>query len=136
MSDFCNTCVGDFIIDDFNAFSSSIDLHKNCESGSWEWYNSQSFAPYIYDEAKRKEFFRSVMGFNHIPLQEISFSVMICEGCSRSGSLICPMDDKGYCIDPNCDKHGELNRAKGWYEIGGDIKTLGTYHNKKWDIIV
>jgi hypothetical protein len=75
------------------------------------------------------------MGYEDIPAEpQVSWSVMICEGCSRSGSLICPIDDAGYCIDPNCTSHGELNRDKGWYEIGGDIKTLGTYRNKKWDL--
>lgn len=135
MSDFCSTCSGESIYEEYDAFSRNLDKYQNCESGSWEWYTSQSFAPLVNDEKKRVEFFRGVLGFNDIPAcQQVSWSVMICEGCSRSGSLICPVDNAGYCIDPNCDKHGELNRLKGWYEIGGDIKTLGEYRNKCWDV--
>ena len=133
MSDFCATCTATSIMDDYYAFSNNLDAHKNCVSGSWEWYNSQSFAPLVCDEVKRTAFIRDVFGFNLIPSSSKEpLTVMICEGCSRSGSLICVVDSHEYCVDPNCDKHGEINRAKGWYEIGGDIKTLGTYWNKNW----
>ena len=79
------------------------------------------------------ELLRTEFGFECIPSEPLTCSVMICEGCSRPGSLICPVDGGGFCVDPNCDKHGELNREKGWYEVGGDNKTLGEYRNKRWD---
>ena len=133
MSDFCTTCTMAGIIDEYHYFESNLDAYKNCESGSLQWYDSMSFAPFVNNEAERNKFFRGILGFGQIPSSSKEpLTVMICEGCSRSGSFICVVDSHEFCVDPNCDKHGEINRAKGWYEIGGDIKTLGTYWNSNW----
>jgi hypothetical protein len=132
MSDFCHTCALGSIWDDYCYFEENPDAYKNCESGSYQWYDSQSFAPCVGNPELKRKLFESVYGFDQLPTSSCEFEVMICEGCSRSGSLICVTDSSGFCVDPNCDKHGEINRAKGWYEIGGDIKTLGTYWNKNW----
>lgn len=134
MADFCKTCSWGGVWYDYCGFRDHIDKFQNCESGSWDWHTSQSFALAATNKEEERNLFQMVWGFDEIPAEpQVSWSVMICEGCSRSGSLICPTDDNGWCIDPNCNQHAEINRAKGWYEIGGDIKTLGEYRNKKWD---
>lgn len=134
MSDFCYTCYGEEFLHDFVAYSSSYEKFQNCESASCEWFTSRSFCEYLFDQEKRFTLISQSLGFDKIPSEkEFSPTVMICEGCSRSGSLICVVDNAGYCIDPNCNIHGQINVMKGWYEIGGDIKRLGEYRNKMWD---
>ena len=132
MSEFCATCCAEEWLEHYKHFKKR--RNEVFKPGLYEYEFLKKYSSYMDNPEEEHKLIRSEFGLDCIPIKtSTSWRVMICEGCSRSGSLICPVDDNGFCIDPNCDKHGELNRHKGWYEIGGDNKTLGEYRNKEWD---
>lgn len=127
MSDFCKTCEAEFILDEYYSYKDNPITIED-EYRPIEFYNKL-----INNQDEEKKWVRSLLNMNKVPSIQSSHNVMICESCSRKGSLICIIDNDGYCISPICDKHAEINIEKGWYEIGGDEKILGELRNKHWD---
>ncbi|WP_230685864.1 hypothetical protein, partial [Streptococcus pneumoniae] len=77
MADFCNTCYADFEYDNL----------------AREWFVEN---PKTVDSERL--FLRKIYGFDEIPkTAQSQWRTMICEGCSRKGTLICIVDDGGYC---------------------------------------
>jgi len=127
MSEFCNTCAAMFIIDEYYAYKDNPAIIPD------EYRPIELYYKLRANEQEERKWIRELLKMDNIPVVQSRHNVMICEGCSRKGSLICIIDNDGYCVSPNCDTHSAINIAKGWYEIGGDEKTLGELRNKKWD---
>jgi hypothetical protein len=137
MADFCSSCTGDGIWWEYYYWkerwkaSGSVE----CESGSWEWYTSQSYAPYVLDSGGDRKVLRMAYGFDLTHSVQTEWNLMLCEGCSREGVPFgCIVDSYGYCCDPLCNKHGEINKAKGWSVelIDNDIEKIGNITHISW----
>jgi len=127
MSDYCKSCRVDFVLDEYYSYKDNPITIED-EYRPIEFYNKL-----INNPDEEKKWVRSLLNMDTVPSIQSSHNFMICESCSRKGSLICIIDNDEYCISPTCDKHAEINIAKGWYEIGGDEKNLGQLRNKHWD---
>lgn len=127
MGDYCKSCTADSILDEYYAYKTDPISIKD-EYRPIEFYNKL-----INNQDEEKKWVISLLNLDTVPQIQSDYNVIICENCSRKGSLICIIDNDGYCISPTCDKHAEINIAKGWYEIGGDEKILGQLRNKHWD---
>lgn len=128
MSDFCKTCIATSIIDEYYQYK------DNPISIEDEYRPINLYNKLRENEDEERKWVRDLLKMDDIPPIRSSYNYMICEGCSRKGSLICLIDDDGYCISPTCDHHSAINIEKGWYEIGGDEKILGELKNKRWKL--
>jgi hypothetical protein len=138
MSDFCASCTGDSMWEDYYWWKERWKVSGSVveESGSWEWYNSQSYSPYVLDSEGDKKIISMSYGLDLTHSVQTEWKTMICEGCSREGwPWGCILDSYGYCCDPLCDKHGDINKAKGWSVelIDGDPKMIGKITHISWN---
>lgn len=134
MAEFCATCGGAFIWAEYQYFKKNQDKYKPGGEYESQTYLRESYSDYLNDPQKEKEFYNTCFGMDYIPEVRTQWDVMLCEGCSRKGMLGCLIDENGYCMDPKCEQHAEINEQKGWYEIGGDDKTFGEIKNKRWNL--
>lgn len=137
MSDFCGSCAGDSIWEEYYWWKERWKVSGSIieESGSWEWYTSQSYSPYVIDPKGDEKMIRMAYSFDLTHSIQSEFKLMLCEGCSRKGVPFgCVVDSYGCCCDPLCYKHGDINKAKGWTIelIDNDIQKIGNIQHISW----